>query len=234
MCPFAGSTNRARSGGHRQIVVHDGIMDVNPTSRAARPGTTRRCAGAAGHGATGLIATVALTAATVLAGCQGPGPTDSSVSTPAAAEPISSYNVEELALYREAVRRVDNFEAKNQTILAAGKATRRAKVFYQDSLLRWRSTYERLQSYEQEGIKIARRPVVIRTTALSIKSFQDNAAEVVLRRCTDQSDLQMTRAGVPLPAVHPEPVIQRVVVYRSENRTWRIGPFTTTDTPCAA
>ena len=180
-----------------------------------------------------LLTVAVITAVTAIAGCQGSEPAGSSVSTPTASERHTPYDEEELAVYREAVRRVDNFEARNQPILAAGKATKEAKAFYQHTLLKWRSSFEQLQSYEEQGIKIARRPVVLSTTATSIKSFQDNAAEVVLRRCTDQSHLQMTRAGVPLPAVHEEPVIQEVVVYRSENRTWRIGPFKTTDTPCA-
>jgi len=75
--------------------------------------------------------------------------------------------------------------------------------------------------------EITRRPVVLSTTAESIKSFQDNAAEVVLVRCTDQSDLGMTQDGLPVPVLHDEPVVQRVVVRRSENHTWRIGQITT-------
>ena len=69
------------------------------------------------------------------------------------------------------------------------------------------------------------------TTAECIKSFQDNAAEVVLVRCTDQSDLGMTKDGLPVSAVRDEPVVQRVV-RRSENHTWRIGQITTTDKSC--
>jgi len=208
-------------------------MDVTAASRAGRLVFARRCAGAAGHGATGLLTAVVIAAASMLAGCQAAEPAGSSVRTPAASEPSPTYDEEELAVFREAVRRVDRFEARNQPILAAGKATQQAKAFYRDTLLKWRSSYEQLRSYEQEGIKIAHRPEVISTAPTSIKSFQDNAAEVVLRRCTDLSDLQMTRAGVLLPAVHEEPVIQEVVVYRSENRTWSIGPFKTTDTPCS-
>ena len=67
--------------------------------------------------------------------------------------------------------------------------------------------------------EITRRPVVLSTTAESIKSFQDNAAEVVLVRCTDQSDLGMTQDGLPVPVLHDEPVVQRVVIRRSERTT---------------
>lgn len=168
----------------------------------------------------------------LLAACQGSERPSPTVPTAAATGPTRTYDEEELAVYRRAVRRVEDFEVENQRILAAGKATEEARRFYQHRLRTWRSSYALLQSYERRGIRIARRPVVISTTATSIKSFQDNAAEVVLARCTDQSDLGMTRNGVPLPAAHDEPVIQEVTVYRSENRTWTIGPFTTTDRPC--
>jgi hypothetical protein len=136
-------------------------------------------------------------------------------------------------LFREAVRRVEAFEAANQPILAAGTATPQAKDFYQRRLRMWEPSYQLLQRYEREGIKVAHRPVVLGTEPGSIKSFQDDAAEIVLRRCTDQSGLGMTRNGSAVPAEHEEPVIQEVVVVRYENRTWRIGSFTTTDERCS-
>ena len=178
-----------------------------------------------------------MTAVTLLPGCQGSAPPDPSAPTTetATAAPGADGpdNDEERAISREAVRRLDDFEAENQLLLAAGKATRQAKEFYQDTLREWEPSYERLQSNEREGIVVARRPVVLSTDVVSIESFQDNAAEVVLRRCTDQSDLGVTRAGVPVPAVHEAPVIQEVAVYRYENLTWRIGTISNTDTPCA-
>lgn len=167
--------------------------------------------------------------AAVLAGCGGaqdPAP----VPSPSAA---TALNPEERAVYRQALRQVEAFESTNQRILAKGRATRRAKVFYRDHLKTWRPTYALLRSYEEEGIRTARLPVVLSTTATSIKSFQDNAAEVVLLRCTDQSDLGMTRAGQPVPATYDEPVAQDVVLIRYENLTWIIGEFTTTGEPCA-
>jgi hypothetical protein len=70
--------------------------------------------------------------------------------------------------------------------------------------------------------------VVHHTTLTSIKSFQDDAAEIVLSRCVDGS-------AVDEGAVTPSPpaVVQTVVVERFENRTWRIGPVTTTSERCA-
>lgn len=179
-----------------------------------------------------LLTAALMSAATCVAGCQASEQPDPTVPTAPASEQNGTYNKDELAVYREAVRRVEGFEARNQPILAAGKATRQARKFYRDTLFMWQLSWEQLQRYELEGIRIARRPAVISTEATSIKSFQDNAAEVILSRCTDQSDLGMTRAGVPLPAVHDGPVIQVVVVNRYENRTWRLGPFETTDRPC--
>jgi len=181
----------------------------------------------------GLPARVSLTTTLLLlAGCLQSDPPDTAGTpavTPAGDAP---YNREERAVYREAVRQLEDYEARNQRFLAAGRATRAAKAFYQDRSRAWEESYAQLQEYERQGIRIARAPVVIRTEPASIKSYQDNAAEVVLSRCTDQSDLGMTQDGALLPPVHEEPVIQEVVVHRYENRTWLIGTFTTTDRPC--
>lgn len=178
---------------------------------------------------TALLAAVGITAL-LLAGCTAAGP--DSTAMPAPSSPSPSYDAEELAVYREAVRRVEDFEARNQPILAAGRATRKAKELYRETLRDWQSSYAQLRANERDGIRIARAPVVLSTEATSIQSFQDDAATVVLARCTDQSDLGATRDGEPLPAVDEGPVIQEVVVRRYENRTWRIGEFTTTDRPC--
>ena len=66
----------------------------------------------------------------------------------------------------------------------------------------------------------------------SIQAFQDSAAHVVLERCTDQSDLGVTKDGEPVPPEHEEPVVQEAEVRRYENLTWRIVSLTTTDRPC--
>lgn len=175
--------------------------------------------------AAGVIAAATL----ALAGCQ-----DSAPPAPLTPTRAGPFDAEQLALSREAVRRVARFEAGLQPILAAGKATVRAREFYREHLRSWQPGYAQLRAYERDEIRFARRPVVLRTRATSVKSFQDNAAEIVLVRCTDQSDLGATRAGVPLPVAHEEPVVEVVVAYRYENRTWRLGPFETTDRPCTA
>jgi len=180
-----------------------------------------------------LLLVAAGAAALSLTGCQSADPPSSTVATRAAApQRVGTYDKEEVAVYHEAVRRLDDFEARNQRFLAEGIATRRALRFYRQRMEDWRPSFARLQDFERQGITIARRPVVLSTTAESIKSFQDNAAEVVLIRCTDQSDLGMTKDGLPVPAVHDEPVVERVVVQRSENHIWRIGQITTTDERC--
>lgn len=181
---------------------------------------------------TGSIAAAVAASMLLLAACEASdeaGTTGASTSTPV---PSASYTEEERALYRQAVRRVHDFETENQKILAVGEATQQAKRFYRSRLQDWKAEYRRLQRFEREDIRIARGPVVLSTRATSIASFQDNAAEIVLVRCTDQSDLGMTRHRERVPAVHREPVIQEVVVHRYENRTWAIGEFTTTGRPC--
>jgi hypothetical protein len=176
----------------------------------------------------GRLVAAALVVSALMTGCRGPDPQ----TTSTASEAPSPYDAEERALYREALRRLERFESRNARILAAGRATSEAKRFYRDHLREWQQSFSQLKGYERAGIRIADRPVVLGTRAASIESFQDNAAEVVLERCTDQSELGMTRDGVPVPPVHDEPVIQQVVVHRYENRTWLIGAMDTTGRPC--
>jgi hypothetical protein len=165
-----------------------------------------------------------------LTGCGGSGRPEASGTASAAPSP---YDAEERAIRREALRRLERFETGNARILAVGRATTEAKRFYRDHLRDWQTAFAQLEEHERAGIRIARRPVVLSTRVTSLESFQDNAAEVVLERCTDQSDVGMTRGGVPVPAVHDEPVLQRVVVHRYENRTWRVGAVETTGRLCS-
>jgi hypothetical protein len=209
-----------RTGIGGRLMMHAGAMDhrVQPEVRAA-----------AGFPAVVAVAAILL----LLAGCSPSEPQDAVETRRLPPPGAGPWDQRELAVYREALRQLRAYEARHQRFLAAGKATRAAKVFYQDRLVDWESTYAQLQQNEREGIRIARGPVVISSEPVSIKAFQDNAADVVVHRCTDQSDLGMTQGGEPLPAVHEQPVVQEVDVRRSENLTWRIGTINTTDRPCA-
>ena len=144
----------------------------------------------------------------------------------------SKYTAKELAVYREAVKRVEAYEAKSQPIYAAGKATKAAKELFQDNLLSWQSEWAQLQSYEKKRIKIARGPVALSTEAKSIKLLKGDAASVELTRCTDQTDLGGTMNSEPLANAYDEPVIQEVDVYRYSDGRWRIGVFKTLETTC--
>jgi hypothetical protein len=201
--------------------------------RVGRSATARRIRG--GLPSRRIAVAVAVAAAVVLSltGCPGPGSPGSSSASPAATQATTPYTADQRALYRQGVRRVESFDAANQPILAAGSATREAKRLYQRWLWHWRKSWALLQRYQREGIRVARAPVVLSTEPVSIKDFQDSAAEVVLRRCTDQSDLGVTRDGTPLPPTYDEPVIQKVVVIRFENRSWHIDSSTTTGERCS-
>lgn len=186
-----------------------------------------------------LLGTAAILSTALIAGCNGsdgpPKPTSSPSGSPTSAAPEweSKYNDEELAVYREAVQRVEAFDAKAQPIYAAGKATKAAKELLQDNLLSWQAEFRLLERYERQSIKIARRPVVLSTEAKSIKLLKDDEASVELNRCTDQSDLGGTMNGEPLANANDEPVIQEVDVYRYSDGRWRIGVFKTLDKTCA-
>lgn len=188
---------------------------------------------------TRLLVTVAVLSAALAAGCNGsdgpPKPTNSPSGSPTSAAPEweSKYNDKELAVYREAVQRVEAYEAKTQPIWAEGKASKAAKELFQDNLLAWQPTFAQLQSFEKQGIKVARRPEPLSTEAKSIKLLKGNEASVELTRCTDQTDLGGTMNGEPLANANDEPVIQEVDVYRYSDGRWRIGVFKTLEKTCS-
>ena len=144
----------------------------------------------------------------------------------------SKYTAKELAIYREAVQRAAAYESKAQPIWAAGKATRAAKALFEDNLLTWQLDWADLQSYEKQGIQIARAPKVLSTEPESIKLLDKGAAETKLRRCVDATDLGGTINGKPLNEGTDKPVIQSVTVYKYDDSSWRFGKFNTTDKPC--
>jgi len=192
----------------------------------------RRTPGAGGRGcARAAAAALALTG--LVSGCQGRDDLVRDVTVPVTQSPGGPpYTQEEWALYREAVKRVERFEKANQELLAEGEATQAAEEFYRDHLRDWQQDYALLEQYERKGIRIRGAPVVVSTEPASIQSFQDNAADIVLRRCIDESDREVTRGGHRVPWGHDEPVVQEVTVHQYENRTWEIGTFVTTDEPC--
>jgi hypothetical protein len=158
-----------------------------------------------------------------------PSPTSSGV-----AEWENEYSEEELAVYREAVQRVEAYLVKALPIWAAGEATRAARELFQDNLLTWRRSWAYLEMYDRRGIKIARNSKVLWTKPQSIQLLEKGGAEVRLVRCTDQSDLGATMNGEPLSEASTEPVIQKVDVYRYPDGRWRIGIFSTVDKKCEA
>lgn len=189
-----------------------------------------------------LAGACALGLITQLTGCSGPD--DQPPSNPPKPTPVpttstapaweSTYGKQELTRYREAVLWVESFEAKSRPIWARGRATASAKELFQDSLLAWQPIWSQLKTYEKQGIKIERGPIVLTTVADSIKLLDDGAAEVLLSRCTDQTDLGGSQNSRPLPEAYDRPVIQKVDVYRLANGRWRIGVFKTTDSTCSA
>jgi hypothetical protein len=146
----------------------------------------------------------------------------------------SKYSEQELAAYREAVQRVEAFDAKVRPIWAAGEATRAARELLQDNLLTWRTSWAQLQTAEERRIKIARGPKVLWTRPATVRFLDGGAVEVKLVRCTDQSDLGATMNGEPLSEASTEPVIQKVDVYRYRDGRWRIGIVSTLDKTCDA
>src|SRR3954454_20330860 len=133
------------------------------TGRRVRPYRNRRPAAIAG------AVVIAAAAVLSLAGCLGSAGAGSSVAGPTVTQSARPYTDDERALYGEAVRRVESFDAANQRVLAVGRPTRDAKLLYKHRLWRWHKAFAQLRLYEQEGIKVARAPVVLSTRPVSIK-----------------------------------------------------------------
>lgn len=183
-----------------------------------------------------LSAAAALLSA-ALAGCNESEPpaTSPSASTPsptATSTWESEFSAEELAIYREAVARANAYERTAQAFFAAGEATREAKEFFQDHLMTWQTRWADLESYAEQGIKIARAPKVLSSQATSVDLLAKGAADVNIVRCVDASDLGGTIKGEPLPESTTEPVTQNVDVHKLPDGSWRIGEFETTEQPC--
>lgn len=183
---------------------------------------------------------IAAACSLVLVGCSDepdtpPRPSASPTSTTTTAPAWEEkYTAAEIAVYSEAVQRAEAYESKAQPIWAAGKATPAAKEFFQDNLLTWQLDWADLQSYEKQGIQIARAPKVLTTEPESIKLLDKGAAETKLRRCVDATDLGGTANGEPLKEGTDGPVVQTITVYKYDDGGWRFSRFDTTDKPCDA
>jgi hypothetical protein len=181
----------------------------------------------------GARVAVAVAAVTALVfGCQERAGLEREAIVPVTPSQEGPYTQEEWALYREAVERLERFERENQRFLAAGEANPEAESFYRDHLRDWEQDYALLKTYEHDRIRIKRRPVVLSSEPASIRTFRDGAADIVVSRCIDASDREMTQDGLLVPWEHDEPVLQEVAVHRYENRSWVIGTVKTTDEPC--
>jgi hypothetical protein len=186
-----------------------------------------------------VVVITALLGSATLAGCEGsdvgPSPTATQSSpVPTAESPAweRKYDDVELEFYREAIQRADAYETKAQPMWAAGKATQAAKELFQDNLLTWRVAWARLNTYEKQGIKIARAPKVLSSEADSIKLLRGVAGETKILRCVDATDLGGTINGEPLQEGTNEPVVQRITAVRDDAGAWRFSDFDTTDKSC--
>lgn len=144
----------------------------------------------------------------------------------------AGFSAKELIAYRDAADHANAYEKQAQAYFAAGEATEEAKEFFQDNLMTWQVRWADLESYERQGIKIARSPKVLSSQAKSVKLLPNGAVDVTIRRCVDATDLGGAIKGTPLPESTDEPVIQNVDVHKFPDGKWRIGAFETTEKPC--
>ncbi len=159
-------------------------------------------------------------------------------STPTSVTPTrpaweAKYSQDEIDAFRAAEDSVEVFEARVGPIYAEGRATPAARELFQDNLISWQAVWARLQADEKRGIAVARQPKVLSSEPKSIELVKAGEAAVVIRRCTDQSDLGATLNGKPLQEAFDDPVIQEVDTYLAKDGRWRIGTFKTLEETCA-
>jgi len=186
-----------------------------------------------------MLLTSAGLVAVLVSGCSdGDKPSPSNPLPSATARPRqsdsweASFSAKELTVYRDAVEHANAYEKQAQAYFAEGKATEEAKEFFQDNLMTWQVRWADLESYERQGIKIARSPKVLTSKAKTIKLLPNGAADVAITRCVDATDLGGTIKGTPLPESTDDPVVQNVDVHKFPDGKWRIGAFETTEKPC--
>lgn len=187
---------------------------------------------------------VALYALTLLAtACAGDGepetaPTDpaASATTSVSSEPVTEpsptsdpeawrhqYTPSQLEAYEAALRRWESYEARAEPIWAKGKATPAAedlfKEFFPDPA--WRGYFDRLETYEEVGVKSEGIASVYWSRA---KSVSNQLTSVQIVQCVDYTTIEGTQRGkrVPRPAWLETPQLRTLQLSKPDGYDWLI------------
>jgi hypothetical protein len=138
---------------------------------------------------------------------------------------LNGYNAKQRNAYGAALAAQAAFDRRNARILAAGRTTKAASVFYHRYSIDWVSDWSSLAQLANNHVTVTGRSKVRWARPISIRLPGSGAAVVVLRRCVDQSQMVVTQNGTQLP----QPGLKRPRIYkvRLEHRQgegwWRSG-----------
>lgn len=185
-----------------------------------------------------LAGMAAISVFAALSSCAGDDPPPPSRETTAATPTPtddawrSGYTEEEQDFFDEALSRARSYEAKTQPIWAEGRVTDEARKLFEDNLITPATDIAQLESFEAQGIQIARRPEELSASPQTLKLYEESGGETTIKRCVDATDLGGTQNGEPLEQAATGAVLQTVLVIQYEDGTWRFGEFHTTEEPC--
>jgi hypothetical protein len=138
---------------------------------------------------------------------------------------LKAYSVKQRKAYGAALSAQDAFDRRNARILAAGKTTKAASVFYHRYSIDWVSDWSSLAQLANNHVTVTGQTKVRWARPISIRLPGSGTSVVVLRRCVDQSHVVVSQNGSQLP--QPELKRPRIYRVRLEQRNgeewWRSG-----------
>jgi hypothetical protein len=152
---------------------------------------------------------------------RGPAPSRSISSTVPTSSPVgweSGYSPEQLTAYRQALARLERYRSAVKPIWAEGSATPEAKKLFMEYFIPWQFYYDQLNKYEQAGIRLDVKDVVLDSRASRVELGPDGDS-VTIQQCVDQTASFGTQNGQALPKSFDTPQLVDVVL-RGLPRVW--------------
>lgn len=146
----------------------------------------------------------------------------------------AAYSPEQLAVYREALARLDAYERDSQPIFADGKASRQAKKILQEYFFTYRYLWGSLRYLEDNNYKTTGAVKVLSSEATRAEVSKDGGS-VTIRQCVDASDTETTHNGeVVAPAYAAQHLREVVLSTPAGGGKYLISEYENKDTPCDA
>ena len=157
------------------------------------------------------------------------GSPKASTSTPAAPTPptptvppyLASYTADERQAYAEAAASYEVYIKRNNRLLAQGKTTVSANDFYQRYSTDWVAAWANLGKLANNNVRVTGVATVKWVMPASVMLKRKGVANIVLRRCLDESKLVVTQNDRPLDQPNlKNPHVYRVLMEKRAGETW--------------